>query len=87
MSGLSTSAGKFINALMTVLRPVVCGNRSSLPEVAGDAMLLRDPRDVDSLAGAIVRVLTDRDLRSTLAQRGLARAAHFSWETGGADYA
>ena len=60
--------------------PVVCGNRSSLPEVAGDAALLCDPRDVDSLAGMIEQALTDRDLRSTLAQRSLDRAAQFSWE-------
>ena len=60
--------------------PVVCGNRSSLPEVAGDAALLCDPRDVDALAGAIERVLTDRDLRFSLAQRSLDRAAQFSWD-------
>ena len=60
--------------------PVVCSNRSSLPEVAGDAALLCDPHDVESLARAIERTLTDRDLRSTLQQRSLARAAQFSWE-------
>lgn len=60
--------------------PVVCGNRSSLPEVAGDAALLCDPHAGASLADAIERVLTDRDLRATLAQRSLQRAAHFSWE-------
>jgi alpha-1,3-rhamnosyl/mannosyltransferase len=59
---------------------VVCGNRSSVPEVAGDAALLCDPRDVNSLAGAIEQALTDRDLRSTLAQRSVRRAAQFSWE-------
>jgi glycosyltransferase involved in cell wall biosynthesis len=60
--------------------PVVCGNRSSLPEVAGDAALLCDPQDVESLAHTIEQALTDRDLRVTLQQRGLARAAQFSWE-------
>jgi alpha-1,3-rhamnosyl/mannosyltransferase len=60
--------------------PVVCGNRSSLPEVAGDAALLCDPRDVNSLAEAIEQVLTDRDVRSTLAQHSVRRAAQFSWE-------
>jgi alpha-1,3-rhamnosyl/mannosyltransferase len=60
--------------------PVVCGNRSSLPEVAGDAALLCDPHDPEALARAIEQTLTDRDLRTTLQQRGLARASQFSWE-------
>jgi alpha-1,3-rhamnosyl/mannosyltransferase len=60
--------------------PVVCSSRSSLPEVAGDAALLCDPQDVESLARTIEQALTDRDLRAALQQRGLARAAQFSWE-------
>jgi alpha-1,3-rhamnosyl/mannosyltransferase len=60
--------------------PVVCSNRSSLPEVAGDAALLCDPHNIESLARTIEQVLTDRDLRLTLAQRSLNRAAQFSWE-------
>jgi glycosyltransferase involved in cell wall biosynthesis len=65
---------------MACSAPVVCGNRSSLPEVAGDAALLCDPQDVVALARTIEQALTDRDLRATLQQRGLARAAQFSWE-------
>ena len=60
--------------------PVVCSNRSSLPEVAGDAALMCDPHDVESLARTIEQAVIDRNLRSTLAQRSLARAAQFSWE-------
>jgi glycosyltransferase involved in cell wall biosynthesis len=60
--------------------PVVCGNRSSLPEIAGDAALLCDPQDVVSLARTIAQGLADRDGRAELQQRGLARAAQFSWE-------
>jgi alpha-1,3-rhamnosyl/mannosyltransferase len=60
--------------------PVVCGNRSSLPEVAGDAALLCDPQDVEALTRAIEQALTDRDWQATQQQRSLARAAHFSWE-------
>jgi len=59
---------------------VVCGNRSSLPEVAGDAALLCDPTDVAALARAIEQALTDRDLNASRRQRGLARAAQFTWE-------
>jgi glycosyltransferase involved in cell wall biosynthesis len=60
--------------------PVVTSNVSSLPEVAGDAALLVDPRDPDAIAGAVRMVLTDRTLREDLRRRGLARARNFSWE-------
>jgi glycosyltransferase involved in cell wall biosynthesis len=59
--------------------PVVCGNRSSLPEIAGDAALLVDPDDGAALAAAIVRVLTDAGLAAGLRERGMKRAADFSW--------
>jgi alpha-1,3-rhamnosyl/mannosyltransferase len=60
--------------------PVVCSNRSSLPEVAGDAALLCDPHDAAALARALEQALTDRGLRAALQQRGLERAAQFTWE-------
>jgi glycosyltransferase involved in cell wall biosynthesis len=60
--------------------PVVTSSVSSLPEVAGDAALLVDPRDVDAIASAMRRILDDSDLAADLRARGLARAAQFSWE-------
>ncbi|MBN1933725.1 MAG: glycosyltransferase family 4 protein [Anaerolineae bacterium] len=60
--------------------PVVCSSAASLPEVVGDAAIAIDPTDVDALAASIVRVLGDSDLRDDLRQRGLARAARFTWE-------
>ncbi len=60
--------------------PVVCSNTSSLPEVAGDAALLVDPLDTDTLAEAIIRGLTDEPLRDELRTRGHARARHFTWD-------
>lgn len=51
---------------MTLGAPVVTSNTSSLPEVAGDAAILIDPDDVISLAEAILRIISDRQLRSTL---------------------
>jgi glycosyltransferase involved in cell wall biosynthesis len=60
--------------------PVVTSNVSSLPEVAGDAALLVDPREPEEIAGAIRLLLTDRTLREDLRLRGLARARAFSWE-------
>lgn len=60
--------------------PVVCSNTSSLPEVAGAAALLINPRDVREIANAIERVVTDRALRDELRAKGIAQAQKFSWE-------
>ncbi len=59
--------------------PVIVSNVTSLPEVAGGAALLVDPHDERALADAMEAVLTDRELRAVLRERGLARAAEFSW--------
>jgi len=57
--------------------PVVASNRSSLPEVAGDAALLVDPEDRRGLREAIERALRESD---RLGAAGRARAARFTWE-------
>lgn len=59
--------------------PVVTSNVSSLPEVVGTAALLIDPMDSAAIASAVVRVLTDDDLRATLIRRGYDRVQMFSW--------
>ncbi len=60
--------------------PVVASNVSALPEVMGDAALLVHPFDVEGLAAAMERLLRDDALRADLRERGLQRAAEFSWE-------
>jgi glycosyltransferase involved in cell wall biosynthesis len=59
--------------------PVITSTTSSLPEVAGEAALLVDPKDVEALAAGMERVLTDPALRTTLRERGLQQAARFTW--------
>ena len=59
--------------------PVVTSNVSSLPEVVGDAALTVDPLDVDALAEAMHRALTDMDLRGRMIRQGKERARHFTW--------
>jgi glycosyltransferase involved in cell wall biosynthesis len=59
--------------------PVVTSGVTSLPEVVGDAAVIVDPRRPDDIAAALLRVLTDADLRAGLIRKGTARAAHFSW--------
>jgi glycosyltransferase involved in cell wall biosynthesis len=60
--------------------PVVTSNSSSMPEVAGDAALLIDPKDPEEIATAIDRLRNDVDLRNDLIRRGLKRAQQFSWQ-------
>jgi glycosyltransferase involved in cell wall biosynthesis len=60
--------------------PVVVSRRGALPEVVGDAGLVIEPTDEASLRDALTRVLRDDALAATLAGRGRARAAAFSWE-------
>ena len=60
--------------------PVVCSLTSSLPEAAGDAALFVDPLDVDAIAGAMQRLLTDGALREKLIARGFDNLKRFSWE-------
>src|SRR5262249_13792853 len=59
--------------------PVVTSATSSLPEVGGDAALRVDPHDAIELADAMYRVLTDRELRLDLRERGLKWVRRFSW--------
>ena len=60
--------------------PVATSGRASLAEVAGDAALLFDPEDVDSIRVAIERLLSDDQERARLAAAGRERAEAFTWE-------
>jgi glycosyltransferase involved in cell wall biosynthesis len=59
--------------------PVICSNATAMPEVAGDAAIYFDPRDVEAMASKIALVSGDPALRLDLAARGRARAAAFTW--------
>lgn len=61
--------------------PVIAGNRTSVPEVVGDAGLLFDPFNTNDLASAITRLIDDPACRSSLRQKGLDRARTFSWQS------
>lgn len=60
--------------------PVITSNATSMPEVAGDAALLIDPRNVEELSDALYRTATDAGLREELVKRGRARRKLFSWD-------
>jgi glycosyltransferase involved in cell wall biosynthesis len=61
--------------------PVVTSNVTAMPETAGDAALLVDPRSVEQITKAVERVVGDRRLRQELKERGIARAAQLRWES------
>ena len=60
--------------------PVVAARVSSIPEVVGEAAVLVDPLDPESIAAGLGRILTEDSLCKDLRERGLERARHFSWE-------
>lgn len=59
--------------------PVLVSDRGALPEVAGDAGLVTAPDDLDGLAAAMERVLTEPGLAASMRERGFAQAARFDW--------
>jgi glycosyltransferase involved in cell wall biosynthesis len=60
--------------------PVVCSGEGALPEVAGDAALLVDPRDVGAITAALASVMEDAALRDGMRRRGFVRSATFGWD-------
>ena len=60
--------------------PVITSNRSSMPEVAGNAALLVDPFEVDDIAVAMKNLADDVLKREQLVKKGLQRAKEFTWE-------
>ncbi|MEH2142924.1 glycosyltransferase family 4 protein [Nostoc sp.] len=65
---------------MTLGAAVISSNTSSIPEVTGDAAILIDPNNPIQLAEAILKVISDSQLRQELINKGKARAKLFSWE-------
>lgn len=65
--------------------PVLTSNRTSLPEVVGDSGLLVDPENVDDLAASLRGLIEDAGLREGLREKGLRRAAAFTWERAAAE--
>ena len=60
--------------------PVAVSNRSSLPEIAGDAGLIFDPDNIEDMAEQIHKILSNPDLKTSLGMRGLHRSQQFTWK-------
>ncbi|HSI32007.1 MAG TPA: glycosyltransferase family 1 protein [Tepidisphaeraceae bacterium] len=59
--------------------PAACSNVTSLPEQAADAAIVFDPRNPTSIASAIARLWSNSTLRQSLAAKGRARVARWTW--------
>ena len=60
--------------------PFVLADATSLPEVGGDATMYFPVGDSEALSSVLLTLLNDVVLRRDLSQRGLNRAASFTWE-------
>jgi len=79
---LSTNEGFGLPVLeaMAYGCPVIAANRASLPEVVGEAGVLVEPADADTVAGWIHRMETEVEFRSSIVAAGLERVGRFTWE-------
>jgi alpha-1,3-rhamnosyl/mannosyltransferase len=59
--------------------PVIASSAPSMTEIAGDAALYFDPRDIGGIRATLEQVLSDSGVLSRLSERGLAQASQFSW--------
>lgn len=66
--------------------PVVCSDRSAMPEIAGRGAILFDPGSVDDLVGALRSVLSDPLKVQSLREAGLKNRASFSWDKAARQY-
>jgi glycosyltransferase involved in cell wall biosynthesis len=60
--------------------PVITSNRSSCPEVAGDAALIVDPESPVDIAGRILEIIKTPSLRKSLVKKGFLNVKKYSWE-------
>lgn len=60
--------------------PVITSNVSSLPEVAGDAAILVDPKDIGGIAKNMIKILSDDHFKNELVRKGHTQAQKFTWE-------
>lgn len=64
---------------------IICGNRSSLPEIVGRAGVLFDPEQVPDIVRALMEILTDTAVRKKMQELAVRRASTFTWERAAAE--
>jgi glycosyltransferase involved in cell wall biosynthesis len=66
--------------------PVLVSRRASLPEVCLDAALYCDPLNAEDIATNLRRIIEDKELRTILKSKGVARARQLNWDASAAIY-
>lgn len=61
--------------------PTITSNISSMPEVAGDAAILVNPKNIDDIYAALTKLVNDKKLCEDLRKRALIQSEKFSWQT------
>jgi glycosyltransferase involved in cell wall biosynthesis len=60
--------------------PVILSERTSLPEIGGDAALYADPASAESICEAMIRVTADEQLRKSMSEKGYEQSLKFNWD-------
>lgn len=60
--------------------PILTSNVNGLKEIAGDAAILMDPSDTESIANGITQILSDSSVSEALSRKGLERSRLFTWD-------
>lgn len=71
---------------MQLATPVICSDASSLPEVAGNAAVLVNPKDYDAVAQAVCSLVSDEKRCRELCEKGHENVKRFSWDKTGRKY-
>ena len=60
--------------------PVIAADAGAIPEITGEAAILFDPHSPHELSQAILKVVSEPEVRRKLVDLGLMRAGEFTWE-------
>jgi len=67
--------------------PVISSNRSSMPEICGDAVLYFDPNNISEISQAVAQLTKDESLRRSLIQKGYERTRKYTWKSSAVELA